>query len=70
MLIFNGGGGILSAKILISSKFPLVILTFSFGVSDFLGNGPIVLDNRILVLDLLRPDNSRISLSFNNSSKS
>ena len=46
---------------LVSSKSSLGLLTFSLGASDFLGNGPMILDYMVLVLDLLRPVNSRIS---------
>ena len=57
MLIFNGGGerdrDILSTKSSISSKFPLYFSTFSLGASDFLGNGPMILDDMVLVLGLI-----------------
>ena len=46
---------------LVSSKSPLVFLTFSLGVSYSLGNGQMVLDDMISVLDILHPVNSRIS---------
>ena len=46
---------------LISSKYPLVFLNFSLGVSYYLGNGKIVLGDLIPVLDILHPVNSRIS---------
>ena len=46
---------------LVSSKSPLVFLTFSLGVSYSLGNGKMVLDEMISVLDLSQPVNSRIS---------
>ena len=46
---------------LVSSKYPPVFLTFSLGVSYSLGNGKMVLDEMILVLDIIHPVNSRIS---------
>ena len=46
---------------LVSSKNPLVFPTFTLGVSDYLGNGQMVLGDMISVLDLLRPVNSIIS---------
>ena len=46
---------------LVSSKYPLVFPTFTLGVSDYLGNGQMVLGDMISVLDLLRPVNSIIS---------
>ena len=46
---------------LISSKSPLIFLIFSLGLSDYLGNGPMLLDDMISVFDLLHPVNSRIS---------
>ena len=49
---------------LVSSKFPLVYLTFSLGVSDSLVNGQMVLDGMVSVLDLLHHVNSRISSIF------
>ena len=66
MIVLNGGGGggVLFTKILISSKSPLAFSTLSLGASNFLGNGPMVLDDIISVLDLLQPGNYRISLRF------
>ena len=49
---------------LVSSKSPLVFLTFSLGLSDSLGNGPMILDDTISVIDLLHPVNSIISSRF------
>ena len=46
---------------LVSSKSPLVFLNFSLGVSDYLGNGKMVLGDMISVLDLPHPVNSIIS---------
>ena len=46
---------------LVSSKSPLVFITLSLGVSYYLGNGEMVLDDMISVLDLIHPVNSRIS---------
>ena len=50
--------------LLVSSKYPLVFLTFSLGLSDPLGNGPMILYDMISVLDLLHPVNSIISSIF------
>ena len=49
---------------LISSNYTLEFSTFSLGATDFLGNGPIILDELVLVLDLLYPVDSRIISSF------
>ena len=65
MLIFNrGGGGILYTTISISPKYLLEVSTFSLGASDFLGNGPMVLDDMISVLDLIHHVNYIISSIF------
>ena len=65
MLVFNqGGGGGISTKSLISSKSPLAFSNFSLGAYDFLGNGPMVLDDMISVLDIIHPVNSIIRSSF------
>ena len=48
----------------ISSKYPLDFSTFSLGAYFLLGNGPMILDNTILVLDLIHPVNSIISSSL------
>ena len=45
----------------VSSKYPLVFLTFSLGVSDYLVNGKMALDDMISVLGILHPVNSIIS---------
>ena len=45
-------------------QIPTFFLTFSIGLSDSLGNGPMILDDIISVLDLLHPFNSRISSRF------
>ena len=42
-------------------QIPTFFLTFSLCVSDSLDNGEMVLDDIILVLDIIRPINSRIS---------
>ena len=61
---------------LVSSKYPLIFLTFSLDVSDYLGNGRMVLDGMISVidiftlltlesvLDIIHPVNSVISSRF------
>ena len=46
------------------SNWPLDFLTSSLGAYDSLGNGPMISDDMISVLDLLHPVNSRISSSF------
>ena len=57
-------GGVISTKSLISSKSPLAFSKFSLGESVFLGNGPMVLDDMISVLDLSHPVNYIISSRF------
>ena len=42
-------------------QIPTFFLTFSLGVSDSLGNGQMVLDDMISVLDIFHPVNSGIS---------
>ena len=49
---------------LVSSKSPLFFLTFSPGLSYLLGNGSLIFEDMISVLDLTQPVNSRISSSF------
>ena len=56
-----GEGGVISTKTLIPSKSPLAFSALSLGASDFLGNGPMILDDMVLLIDLLHPVNSRIS---------
>ena len=46
---------------LVSSKYPLVFPTFTLGVSDYLGNGQMVLGDIISVLDLLHTVESILS---------
>ena len=48
----------------VSSKYQLVFLTFSFGLSDFFGNRSLILEDIISLLDILQPVNSRISSIF------
>ena len=48
----------------ISYKSPLDFSTPSLGASDFLGNGPMIWNEMVLVLDILYPGNSIISSSF------
>ena len=48
----------------VSSKSPLVFLTLSLGLPNLVGNGSLILDDVILVLDILRPVNSIISSRF------
>ena len=45
-------------------NWQLAFLTPSLGASDFLDNGPIILDDMVLVLDIFHPVNSRISSRF------
>ena len=47
-----------------SSKSPLLFLTFSLGLSYFFGNGSLIFDDMISVIDLLHPFNSRIKVRF------
>ena len=48
----------------ISYKSPPDFPKFSLGASYLLGNGPMMLDEMVLVLGLLRPVNSIISSNF------
>ena len=44
----------------VSSKYPLVFLTFSLGLSDFFGNESLIFEDIISVLDSIHPIKSRI----------
>ena len=55
---------VVTNEFLVSSKYPPVFITFSLGSSDYLGNGNMVLDETISVIDILHTVNSRISSSF------
>ena len=55
---------VVTNEFLVSSKSPLILLNFSLGLSDFLGNGSLILDDMISVLDIMYPVNYRISSRF------
>ena len=55
---------VITNAFLVSSKSPLFFLTFSLGLSDYLGNGSMILDYMISLIDILHPVNSRISSIF------
>ena len=48
----------------VSSKSPLVFLTVILGLSDLLGNGSLIFEEMISVLDILYPVNYRIKVRF------
>ena len=48
----------------VSSKPPLIFPTFSIELSDFFGNGSLICEDMISVLDILHLVNSRIKVRF------